>query len=151
MVRPVSGKIDARIPHGPGKRGAVLSADQKSEAREILARFDPQTISHDDKKALKEALIAADIGPGEDLKQLFAEAGFDVGDKKKRHPEPSKGGPRKAPGRAKELSDGTREKLMAFLDKHDAGTLSPDDARDLSLTLRSEGAPTTGWIIDIEL
>ena len=151
MVRPVSGRIDARVSRGPGARGASLSAEQKNEAREILSRFDPQAITQEDKQALKEAFLAAGIGPGEDLKQLFAEAGFDVGAKKKHHPEASKLGPRKAPGRAKGLSDGAREKLMEFLDKHDAGTLSPDDARELSLTLKSEGAPTTGWLIDIKL
>ena len=151
MVRPVSNRIDSRVQQGHGKLGVSLSAQQKDQAREILSRFDPQAITQEDKQELKESLQNAGIGPGEDLKELFAEAGFDVGAKKKPPQKPSRHGPRQPPPRAKDLSADARTKLVDFLEKHEAGTLMPEDARDMSLTLRAEGAPTTGWLLDIKL
>lgn len=151
MVRPVTGRIGPLEPQGAPHRGAELTADQKQSAREIIARFDPRHVSPRDKEDLREELLDAGIHPGEDLKEIFEEAGFDVGGPKERRERPSRRSPMQPPPRAEALSHGARGHLMHFLEKHEAGTVSREDIDSLSQTLRGEGAPTTGWLVDIIL
>jgi len=151
MVRPVSGRIEPRDHQASPHRGAELSADQKSSAREIISRFSPHNISREEKEALREELLNAGIGPGEDLKEIFEESGFEVGRRKKAQRRPPRQDPMRPPPRAATLSHGARGHLMEFLEKHEDGSVTREDIDALSQTLRGEGAPTTGWLVDIKL
>ena len=151
MVRPVSGKIEPRDQPVSPHRGAKLTSDQKSAAREIISRFNPHNIAREDKEALREELLNAGIDPGEDLKEIFEESAFEVGSRKKPPGRPPRRGFLRPPPRAASLSHDARGHLMNFLEKHEDGNITREDVDALSLTLRGEGAPTTGWLIDIEL
>ena len=150
MVRPVSGRIHPRGAE-QAHRESKLSLDQKHAAREILSQYDPETITDEDKEALREELFNAGVTPGEDLKEIFDEEGFDVGKPPKKPRPQVHRSPIRPPARATSLSESARGELLGFLEKHAEGTVTREDLNNLSNALKTEGAPSVGWLIDIRL
>ena len=150
MVRPVSGRVHPRGVH-QARESSKLNQDQKAVAREILSDFDPQHLTDRDKDEIRDALTQAGIGPSEDLKQIFEEEGFESSKAAKKPDRPPAGPPMRPPARAAMLSESARGTLMGFLEKHQHGQVTRGDLEQLHQTLKNEGAPSVGWLIDIRV
>ena len=55
----------------------TLSDDQKTSLKEIISNYDPKNMSEDDWKIMMDEIKSSGIGPGEDMKQIMEDAGFD--------------------------------------------------------------------------
>lgn len=55
----------------------TLSDDQKTSLKEIISNYDPKNMSEDDWKIMLDEIKSSGIGPGEDMKQIMEDAGFD--------------------------------------------------------------------------
>jgi len=77
----MSMEISANMPFplaGQGMKPPPLSEDQKNTITEILAQYDNEELTEEDAQAIVESLKEASIRPGEELKNILAEAGYDA-------------------------------------------------------------------------
>ena len=63
---------------GQAIKRAPLTEEQKNTLNEILAQYDSEDLSEEDAQTIVEAFKEAGIQPGEELKSLLEDAGFDA-------------------------------------------------------------------------
>ena len=56
----------------------ALTDDQKAQLQEIIAQYDPESLTREDATSMMDQIQEAGIHPGEDMKNILEEAGFEV-------------------------------------------------------------------------
>lgn len=142
--------ITAGLSRGSGF-SAKLSEEQKSAAEEILAQYDPDSLSDDDVDAIKQQLRDAGVGPSRDLKDLLQEAGFDAEQFKPKGPDGSAGGPGGPGGPPPPpagLSEDSLKTLASIFEAYDAENLTEDDLTEIQQKLIDAGIFGKGNVVD---
>lgn len=123
-------------PPPPRGQSVPLTDDQQGQLEEILARYDPENMTADSTRAMREDIKEAGIRPGEDLKNALEEAGFEVG--------PPPDARRGAMGVQPEPPQFVQE----FIDKVMAGDVTDEDVASLRTALRTHWQTVTGKLVD---
>jgi len=138
------------MPRHSRPRGAELTTAQKSRAAEIAADFDPKTDSVDMRRQLRDALRAADIRPGEDLRNVLKEAGFKMARPPKEDSDQGLGPevPRREP-RKLGPPPGLPDFVTSYVERHKAGEVSNSDASQFMDKVRRMAPTPRGIFVNI--
>lgn len=117
-----------------------LSDEQKKTAEEIIGQYDPEKMTADKDKQMRAELRDAGIQPGEDLKNLLTEAGFQVGP-----PEGRKTQEMRPP---MNLSPELQNTINNFTEKFREGLATDDDLNDLLQMFYQNGLSSQGNFVD---
>jgi len=124
--------------HSFNPKNVQLTDDQKAQLSEILAKYDPSSMTEDDKKALMEELKSSGIPPAKEVMTMMEDAGFEIGPPPE-GPPPSDGrmGPPPKP-----------EFIEEAITKYENGELTEEDIEKLMAKLKDMGEPTQGILFD---
>lgn len=120
----------------PTRENYKMTEQDKTKFSEIVANYDPKNMSESDKAALRDDLKAAGLRPGEDMKNMMEQAGFQVGP-----PQPPSAGAR---GEAAQ----TPEFLSDFVSKFRSGSATENDLDELLSNLKARGLTYVGNFVD---
>lgn len=117
-----------------------LTDDQKKKLQEIIARYDPETVTQEDMKNMMEEVESAGIKPGKEFGEIMNEAGF------KRPEKPEEG--TEGPGPLPETQDDLAQKLLELLKEKESGNINQEDLDDFIENLRSSMESSQGNIVN---
>ena len=139
------------------EQGQALTDDQKSQLQEIAAKYDPESMTREDVASMMAEIQEAGIRPGEDMKSILEEAGFELQPPQGGAPPKGMGGPGGPPpmgmggsmGEDSEISDAVQD----FVEKAMAGEVTEDDIASFLETIQSqtedeEDETVLGLIVD---
>ena len=134
----------------PRPRGAVLDTHQKKIATEIAARFDPKDDGPEMRREMRDAFKAAEIRPGQDLKTVLQEAGFETAPPPSRKGRGQGGpGPRRHGPRNLGPPPGLPGFVHSFIDKRSGGNVSQADTQQFMAQFRQMGDPPKGIFVNL--
>jgi len=124
-------------------RQASLTEEQKSTLGEILARYDPEKMTGEDRQALRAELIQAGIPRTGEAGRVLKEAGFMLPPPEVMDPAgPTSGSP---PEAARDKSSG----LLELIDQVKSGRIDEDEFISLLLDYAEANSPVSpGRVID---
>ena len=127
-------------PPPPMGRAQALTDDQKTQLAEILSKYDADNMTAADVQSMHDDIRNAGIRPGEELKTILEDAGFQVGPPQG-SPAPLQGANRPEPPQF----------VLDFVDKALSGAVTEDDAAAFLEMLQSQNQNPTGLVIDERL
>lgn len=117
-----------------------LNDQQKTQAQEIISKYDPQNMTQEDQMSMRQEFREAGIHPGEDLKNILEEAGFEVKPPPRMHP-PMMG--------AKSMqTEGAPQFFIDFIEKLTAGNLTEEDIDTFIESMKTNGEEIKGLLIN---
>ncbi len=132
-----------------------LTDKEKSTLQEILSQYDPENLSEEDVQSLMEDLKNSGIKPSNEVKQLIAEAGFEI-------PEPPKSMDGEMDGTDpmsilfddEDTESGTSE-LVSALEQYRNGEISEEELRAkvseiTASVLYGFNSSITGSLVNVE-
>jgi len=119
-------------PPPPMGRGQALTDDQKTQLSEILSKYDAGNMTEKDIRAMRDDIKNADIRPGEELKTILEDSGFQVG------PPPMQSTHRPEPPQF----------VLDFVDKALTGNITEDDVTSFLTQVQEISSNATGIVID---
>ncbi|MCB0196117.1 MAG: hypothetical protein KDJ65_29470 [Anaerolineae bacterium] len=126
----------------PPREDYKLSDDQKEQLQDILAKYDAENISEDDRRAMLSDLRDAGIRPGEDLKNALEEAGFEV------KPPPPDDRPPQRMGRPQGAGFDPPQFVKDFMEKVEAGDVSEEDVQGFIEAIQSQQQEPKGIFLN---
>ena len=137
------------LPLRAHQRGALLTSEQKEKATEIAARFDPKIDDPEMRQEMREAFDAANIRPGEDLRNVLRDAGFKLG----RPPHPSGDGPQGGRGQHRGPRNlgpppGLPKFVLSFMEKRREGSVGQAETQQFMADLRRMPNPPKGLFVN---
>ena len=138
------------MPKAHRPRGAALNAEQKKVAADIANRFDPKNDGPEIRREMQEAFEQANIRPGQDLKAVLEDAGFEVGPRPERpdlKAASSKAGRRGA--RNLGPPPGLPSFVTSYLDKRREGSVSEAETNAFMSKVREMAPPPRGIFVNI--
>ncbi len=151
MVDQIQG-LGSMMGAGMSFKSEPLTADQKSQIKSILSRYDPEKVTREDAKSIFQAFKEAGIRPSPGMKEAIEEAGFDAEDlRAKGKPE---GPPPPPQGAGNNKSSGVNlsalKSLQDILSEYDLTNMSDEDESGLLSTLQQQGFINPGIMIDLK-
>ena len=138
------------MPMSQRPKGAALNAEQKEVAAEIANRFDPKNDGPEMRQEMREAFEQANIRPGQDLKAVLEDAGFEVA------PPPHRKGLKdlESKGKHRGLRDlgpppGLPSFVNSYLDKRREGSVSEAETNAFMSKVREMAPPPRGIFVNI--
>lgn len=126
-----------------------LTDEQKSQAVDIISKYDSANMTDELKSEMKAELSDAGIGAGKDLKGILEGEGFEVAAAGKAGGPGGAGGPKgPPPPRPAEEEEEESDEISSFLEKYESGEVTSNDIDDLMNLLRSQGKSSTGIMLD---
>ncbi len=124
-------------PPPPMGRTQALTDDQKTQLTEILSNYDAENMTETDIQSMRDDIRSAGIRPGEELKSILEDSGFEVG--------PPQGGPPPMQG-----ASGPEQPqfVLDFVDKALSGAVTEDDVTSFLEMLQAGYQDSTGLVID---
>ncbi len=119
-----------------------MTDEDKETFADIIEKYDSANMTKEDTESLRSELKDAGIKPGEDLKNMMQEAGFDMPG-----PPPGKGTPPQGAGMMAQNSE-TSETLNNFIEKFKSGTADEEDLDSLLSWINQNNLSYNGNIID---
>jgi hypothetical protein len=124
-------------PPPPMGRTQSLTDDQKSQLTEILSNYDAENMTDTDIQSMRDEISSAGIRPGEELKSILEDSGFEVG--------PPQGGPPPMQGANRSEPP---QFVMNFVDKALSGAVTEDDVTSFLDMIQTGYQDSTGLIFD---
>lgn len=140
MIDPI-GNSSGQMPEISTIGNYSLSDEQKNILKEILQQYNPDSMSAESMKSLREEVRAAGIKPGEDMKNIMEEAGFKVGP-----PRDRKEGMRGAGDAGGKLD--MPSFLSELVEQLQNGRLNQEEQDKMIDILESNGFDVRGLIVD---
>ncbi len=126
----------------PPMRGArPLTDDQRSQLQDILANYDPENMTAEDTRTMRDEIRATGIRPGRELKSALEEAGFEVGP-------PPDGPPGQMAGPMGLNRPEPPQFILDFIDKSESGDITADEVTEFLEAIQARNQETTGLLID---
>ncbi len=122
------------------KANNTLTDEQKSSLKEIISNYDSGNMTENDWKNMMEEIKSSGVGPGEDMKQIMEEAGFE----KPKGMKPPEGYANRPPVEDKETIDLIKE----YMEKKEEGEISQDEFDNFLQSLLNTKQNTNGLLID---
>lgn len=123
---------------GPGNE--KLTEEQKAELKEILAKYDPENFSKQDRVNLSAELQEAGIPKCRDAFLILKDAGFNP-------PQPG-GGPEKPGPPPLGQAVGRNSSLMDMIEKMRSGEISKEEFQEFVRDLAAKGEETSGMLVN---
>lgn len=134
----------------PPMGGAELTEEQTSTVEDILADYDPDSVTEEDAQAIFEKFRDAGI-MGKGLKETIEAAGFDA-EQLREWGMPQNGQPDLmgvAASSTEGINTSSLQTLQTILSQYDLNDLSDDDQKTLSSQLQSAGLLQSGNMLNI--
>ncbi|MGE5365298.1 MAG: hypothetical protein ACM3SM_14295 [Bacteroidota bacterium] len=116
-----------------------LTDEQKKKLQEIIAQYDPETVTQEDMKNMMEEIDSAGIKPSKEFGEIMNEAGF----KRPEKPEGAEGA-----GPLSETQDDLAQKLLELLKEKESGSINQEDLDDFIDNLRNSMESSQGNIVN---
>ncbi|MBK7105755.1 MAG: hypothetical protein IPH62_10765 [Ignavibacteriae bacterium] len=139
MISSVSNSNSAQF-YPQMKVNNSLTDEQKSTLKEIISNYDSSNMTENNWKSMMEEIKSSEIGPGEDMKVIMEEAGFE----KPKGMKPPDGFGNRPPVEDKETIDLIKE----YMEKKESGEISQDEFDTFLQSLFSSKDTTNGLLID---
>ena len=129
-------------PPPPMGRSQALTDDQKTQLTEILSNYDPANMTDSDVQSMRDEINNAGIRPGEELKSILEDSGFEVG--------PPQGGPPPM-GAQGANRPAPPQFVQDFIEKAVSGEVTKDDVAAFLEMIQSQNQDSTGLLVDEQL
>lgn len=135
-----------------------LTEEQKQTATSILETFEGKALTEDDAKSIAQAFKDAGIRPGEDLRTIVEDAGFDAGEIAElagiQSPQGRPPGPPPSPpplGQITGINQEALQTLQEILSNYeDLSNLTEDEEQVLTQQLSDAGLLSPGALVDMK-
>ena len=117
-----------------------LYKKKKKQAAEIIGQYDPDNMTADKDKQMRAELRDAGIQPGNDLKNLLTQAGFQVG--------PPEARTDQRMGPPADMSPEMQNTINNFAEKFRDGNATEDDMNNLLQMFYKNGLNPQGSFVD---
>jgi hypothetical protein len=120
-----------------------LTDQQKTQAQEIISQYDPDNMTEEDRMSMMEELREAGIHPGEDMKNILEEAGFDMKPPEGKRPPMMSANPMQSM-----TTEGAPEFFTDFIEKYTSGNLTEDDIDTFITSVKTNAEELKGFLIN---
>jgi len=139
MVSSVSGSSSAQaLYQAQSSTSSKLTDDQKTALEDILANYDVESMTEEEKKSMMDEMKSAGIPMTSETKELLDAAGFTP-------PEKPQGPP---PEESTSTEEEIPEYLKDFIEKQQAGEVTQEDIDALVEKLQASGETVSGALVD---
>jgi|WetSurMetagenome_2_1015567.scaffolds.fasta_scaffold688744_1 hypothetical protein len=138
MVSSISSSSTQALFQAQTSTSSKLTDDQKSALEEILAKYDVEEMTDDEKKSMMDEMKSTGIPMTSDTKEIMDAAGFTP-------PEKPQGPP---PEESTSTEEEIPEYLKDFIEKQQAGEVTQEDIDTLVEKLQASGETVPGALID---